>query len=156
MARGAPKADCGLMATMSKPSEAPPPAPPRRLHVVLADDSEVFRRALAEFLTLYTEVVVVAEAQDGEAAIAAVEHTTPDLVLMDVRMPGLGGLEATRRLKSAPGGPWVVLLTLGYSKSVKAAAGAVGADGLIHRVRSWSGCRRSSTICGQGEGHDQR
>ena len=75
--------------------------------------------------------MVVAEAEDGEAAIAAVEHTAPDLVLMDVRMPGLGGLEATRRLKSEAGGPWIVLLTLDDSKNLRAAAAAVGADGLM-------------------------
>jgi DNA-binding NarL/FixJ family response regulator len=105
--------------------------PTRVLRVVVVDDSEVFRRALGEFLALMPDLVVVAEASDGEAGIAAVARTAPDVVLMDVRMPGTGGLEATRHLKRAAGCPWVVLLTLNDSEHLQHAAAEVGADGLL-------------------------
>ena len=106
-------------------------APIRPLRVVVVDDSEIFRRALGEFVALTLPMVVVAEAEDGEAAIAAVTRTMPDVVLMDVRMPGVGGLEATWVMKGAPDCPRVVLLTLNDSPDLQDAAAAVGADGLL-------------------------
>ena len=124
---GAPNSDCRPMA----PSFNPEGSPPRTLHVVLADDSEIFRRTLGEFLVVNLGLTVVAEAQDGEAAIAAVQHAVPDLVLMDVKMPGLGGLETTRQLKAASDCPWVVLLPLGDSENLRDAAAAAGADGVL-------------------------
>jgi DNA-binding NarL/FixJ family response regulator len=106
----------------------------RRLRVVVVDDSEVFRRALADFVALTPGVDVVGEAHDGEGALAAIQETSPDVVLMDVRMPGLGGLEATRRLKRGPDGPSVVLLTLGACDHLRGPAGDVGADGLLSKA----------------------
>lgn len=108
------------------------PRPPVR--VVVADDSAIFRRAISEFLRRF-QVVVLAEAADGEEALEAVARTRPDLVLMDVRMPGVDGLEAARRLKAMPGGsPHVVLVTLGNSTSLAAAAAANGADAVVSKA----------------------
>ena len=76
---------------------------------------------------------MVGEATDGEAALLAARRTEADVVLMDVRMPGLGGLEATRRLKRAVDGPTVVLLTLGACEHLRGPAGDVGADGLLSK-----------------------
>jgi DNA-binding NarL/FixJ family response regulator len=72
----------------------PPPAP---LRVVVADDHPYYRNGLVSSLRKHG-VDVVAEAPNGEAAIRAVEETAPDVVVMDLKMPGMSGLEATRHL----------------------------------------------------------
>ncbi|MFI0717770.1 response regulator [Streptomyces sp. NPDC021224] len=77
-------------------------------------------------------IEVVAEAADGEEAVAAVRRTRPDIVLMDIRMPGLDGLEATRRILSgAPDDPQVLILTTFDLDRYVYAALAAGASGFL-------------------------
>ncbi|MFI6300789.1 response regulator [Amycolatopsis thailandensis] len=68
------------------------------IRVVLADDQVLVRSGFAALLRVEAGVTVVGEADDGEAAVAVVAETRPDVVLMDVRMPGIDGIEATRRI----------------------------------------------------------
>jgi DNA-binding NarL/FixJ family response regulator len=72
------------------------------LRVVLADDQEMIRAGLRMILQVEDDIEVVAEAADGEAALAAAAETRPDVVVMDIRMPRLDGVAATRRLLQAP------------------------------------------------------
>jgi DNA-binding NarL/FixJ family response regulator len=81
----------------AKPSA--PRDPARAVRVVIADD-DVEVRTLVDFILRQDPMVLlVGEAEDGESAIILVRQAQPDLVLMDVMMPGVGGLEATRRIK---------------------------------------------------------
>jgi two-component system nitrate/nitrite response regulator NarL len=105
----------------------------RPLGVVLVDDSEPFRRAMREYLAKRLGAAVLGEAYDGEGAVALVERTAPDLVLMDVRMPGGGGLEATRVLKEAPDSPYVVLVTMGDCDHLRGIAHEIRADALLSK-----------------------
>jgi DNA-binding NarL/FixJ family response regulator len=81
------------------------------IRILLADDQALVRAGFRLILDAEPDIVVVGEAADGEAAIAAALDTQPDLVLMDVRMPQLDGIEATRRLLAQLNGTRVLILT---------------------------------------------
>ena len=99
------------------------------VRVVLADDQRVVREGLELVLRMLPDVDVVGTAADGAEAVAVVEATRPDVVLMDLRMPDVDGVEATRRLRTGyPEVRVVVLTTYADDESVFAAlkAGARG------------------------------
>jgi PAS domain S-box-containing protein len=73
---------------------------PSRIRVLLVDDHAMVRQGLKTMLEAYTDVEVVAEASDGEEALTAAEHHRPTVVVMDLNMPKMNGLEATARLKA--------------------------------------------------------
>ena len=101
----------------------------KKLRLLLVDDQAMFREGLRVLLSLQPDLEVVAEAGDGAAAVEAARTLAPDVVLMDLRMPGVGGVEATRRLKAAqPAIRVIVLTTFEEDEEVFAAlrAGAVG------------------------------
>jgi DNA-binding NarL/FixJ family response regulator len=79
--------------------------------VLLADDQELVRVGLRKILEAEPETSVVGEAADGEDAVAAAARLRPDVVLMDIRMPVLDGIEATRRIVRAGGATRVLVLT---------------------------------------------
>ncbi|MGY2704469.1 MULTISPECIES: response regulator [unclassified Nocardioides] len=81
------------------------------VRVLIVDDQEPFRRAMTAVVTATDGFSVVGSATTGEDSLAAVAELSPDLVLMDVNLPGIDGIEATRRLTAGPGGPVVVLLS---------------------------------------------
>ena len=84
--------------------------PDAPIRVVLVDDQELYRTGFRMVLDSRPEVEVVGEADDGDTALALLAGTEADVVLMDVRMPRLDGVEATRRLRAADG-PRVLVLT---------------------------------------------
>lgn len=82
-----------------------------QVRVLVVDDQEPFRRAMVAVVDATEGFVAVGAATSGEESLEAVVALRPDLVLMDVNLPGIDGIEATRRITSAPGGPVVVLLS---------------------------------------------
>ena len=101
------------------------------IRVVLADDQELVRSGLRLILAGEDDLEVVAEAADGAAAVEAVAAHQPDVVLMDIQMPGVDGIEATRRIAARhPGTRVVVLTTFDRSQLVYDALTA-GASGFL-------------------------
>lgn len=97
--------------------------------VLVVDDHELVRRGLLDLLGTAPDLTVVGAAVDGEDAVRLAEQTQPDVVLMDLSMPGTDGVEATRRLATvSPGSRVVVLTSFSESERIVAAleAGAVG------------------------------
>jgi len=99
--------------------------------VVVADDHPTFRRGLHALFDSLDDVDVVGEAKDGEAAVALAGQLLPDVVVMDLNMPGVNGVEATRRIVAAnPSVAVLVLTMLDEDESVFAAMRA-GARGYV-------------------------
>jgi DNA-binding NarL/FixJ family response regulator len=117
------------------------------IRVLIADDQALVRDGLRMILDLEDDIEVVAEAADGQGTLRAVAEHRPDVVLMDIRMPGMNGLEATDRLLRGgrPGPRVLVLTTFGEDEYLHAAMRA-GASGfllkdspraaLLHAVRT--------------------
>jgi DNA-binding NarL/FixJ family response regulator len=103
---------------------------PRPVRVVLADDHPIFRDGLRTALEGLPDINVVGEAVDGGSAIAAVAQLRPDVVLMDLKMPGMGGIEATRRI-AATGQAAVLVLTMHEDDDSVFAAVRAGASGYL-------------------------
>jgi DNA-binding NarL/FixJ family response regulator len=99
--------------------------------VLICDDHRIVREGLRQFVSGVPGVDRVETAASGEEVLARYPHEHPDLVLMDVRMPGLGGLEATRRLVAQYPGAKVIMLTAADDRDQVAAAVSNGARGYL-------------------------
>lgn len=98
------------------------------VRVLLADDNARFRSLLRRFLERDPEIAVVAEAGDGAEALSLTAAHVPDVVLMDVSMPGLDGLEATFAIKERSPDVTVLMLSVGDKEQEIAAGLASGAS----------------------------
>ena len=101
------------------------------IRVLLADDEELVRTGLRMILDAEPDITVVGDAADGAEAVVRAEELAPDVVLMDIRMPRLDGLEATRRIAATTDGPKVVILTTFDLDEHVYAALAAGASGFL-------------------------
>ena len=101
------------------------------LRVLLADDHPVVRSGLRALLGTIEGIEVVGEAADGEAAVREAQLLRPDIVLMDVRMPGLDGVEATRRIRTAVPASAVLVLTMFEDDATVFTAMQAGARGYL-------------------------
>jgi DNA-binding NarL/FixJ family response regulator len=105
------------------------------IRVVLVDDQELFRAGVAVVIGAQPDLEVVGQAADGQAGLEVIARTRPDVVLMDVRMPRMGGVEATRELfaasEFATPRPRVVLLTTFEMDQAAAEAIRLGASGFL-------------------------
>lgn len=101
------------------------------IRILIVDDDALVRSALALMLGGRSDVTIVGEADDGDAALGAVRDTHPDIVLMDVRMPRVNGIEATRRICELPRHPRVIVLTTFDTDDHVFDALAAGADGFL-------------------------
>jgi DNA-binding NarL/FixJ family response regulator len=99
------------------------------VRVVIADDQAPARRGLKAVLNLFPAVEVIGEAADGEEVVHLVEALHPNMVVMDVQMPGMNGLEATHQIKRNWPEVRVVVLTLHAGHRTEALA--VGADAFL-------------------------
>jgi DNA-binding NarL/FixJ family response regulator len=102
-----------------------------RISVLIADDHPVFRQGLRALLDGVPDIELIGEAADGDEAVTAALELKPDVVLMDVRMPGLNGIDATRRIVAADSGIGILVLTMFEDDDSVFAAMRAGARGYL-------------------------
>jgi NarL family two-component system response regulator LiaR len=107
-----------------------------RVRIVLADDHPVVRQGLRAFLETQPEVEILGEAADGEEAVRQVERLLPDIVLMDIVMPKIDGIEAIRRIRAiSPSTQAIVLTSFADDEKIVAAVRAGAAGYLLKDTR---------------------
>ncbi|MEX5305616.1 response regulator transcription factor [Kocuria sp. CPCC 205258] len=124
------------------------------LRVLLADDQELVRTGLRTLCEIDGDITVVAEAANGHQAVSLTRQHRPDVVLMDIRMPGADGLAATRRILAdpAPGtGPRVLMLTTYGSEEYLFEALRSGASGFLTKDVDPAELRRAIRTVAAGE-----
>ena len=117
-----------------------------KLRIVLADDHTIVREGVKSLINQQLDMEVVGEADDGDGVLRRVKECEPDLVVMDISMPGLNGAQATERLRHTLPAPKVLVLTAFEDKSYLRQLLAAGASGyllkraaaneLVHAIRT--------------------
>ncbi|MBM7058912.1 response regulator [Streptomyces durocortorensis] len=103
------------------------------IRVLLVDDHQVVRRGLRTFLEIQEDIEVVGEASDGAEGVARTEELRPDVVLMDIKMPGTDGIEALRRLRELDNPAKVLIVTSFTEQRTVVPALRAGASGYVYK-----------------------
>ena len=119
------------------------------IQVVLADDHALVRQALRVILTS-DEIEVVAEADNGHAAVELASKLQPDLVLMDVGMPGLNGIDATRRIRATQPGVRVIGLSMHSTPQFVTGMLDAGASGYVLKTEDYDELHRAVRSVARG------
>jgi DNA-binding NarL/FixJ family response regulator len=107
----------------------------RRLRVMVVDDNPVVAERLAAVLSEDPRVHVCDRVESGLLAFARIAADRPDAVLMDLQMPGIGGLAAIKRIKELVGPPAIIAVTLYDTDEMRSQAAAAGADAFVPKSR---------------------
>jgi len=108
---------------------------PPKITVLIADDHRLFAEALEAILSAEPEIEVVGRARNGEEAVAQALELEPDVILMDIAMPVVDGVEATKRIRKEQAGACVLMLTGSNSRTDVARAREAGAAGYVTKDR---------------------
>jgi DNA-binding NarL/FixJ family response regulator len=122
------------------------------IRIILVDDQALVRAGLQRILRQRDGFDVVAECEDGAAAVEATRRLRPDVVVMDVRMKGVDGVEATRQLRSEPDSPPVLVLTTFDDDEVLSAALRAGASGFALKDATADDLMRAVQAVAGGDG----
>ena len=106
------------------------------LRILVVDDFRPFRESLCSLFLRYEALSVVGEAADGDAAIEMAGRLAPQIVIMDVKMPRMGGVEATRRIKNAFPGIHIIAISAHEDTFLKASMRAVGSSIFVTKDRA--------------------
>ena len=118
----------------------------RALRILIADDSDAVRRGVIRLLSPQTDWHVCGEAANGSEAIEKARELTPDLILLDISMPGMNGLEAARLLRKESPSVKILVISQNDPKLLLPQVLAAGADGCVDKGRLGSdlvGCIKS-------------
>lgn len=107
---------------------------PKTITILLADDHGVLRAGLRALLDAEPDLEVVGEAETGEEALKKVKEISPDIVVMDLSMPGMGGMEATRRIAAMDNGTKVLVLTMHAEEEFLLPVLDAGGSGFVRKT----------------------
>lgn len=130
------RSEPGSGSSRAKQLLASPVHPSERLRILLVDDHEMVRQGLRSVLDNYEDLEVIGEAGDGESAISIAAALKPDVVVMDVNMPRIDGIEATRRIVSAQPDIVVIGLSVQNERHVEEAMTRAGAAVFVTKERA--------------------
>ena len=123
------------MSDNSTPVKGPPSAAAgngkTKIRIVVADDHPIFRDGLCKLLALEEDFEVVAQAQDGRQVLEVLQQLEPDILLLDLRMPGLDGLATLQRLQAVKNKTRVIVLTASDDKNEFVQAMKLGTSGIV-------------------------
>lgn len=125
--------------------------PTARIRVLLADDHRLFREGLRSLLTSVPDLEVVGEAGDGEEVVAKAAELRPDVILMDLQLPGLNGVEATRHILHSQPDVSILVVTMFEDTDTVLAAMRAGARGYILKDTHEEALLRSVRAVASGE-----
>ncbi len=127
------------------------PTPPQKIRILIADDHAVVRVGITSVLSLEVDIEIVAEAATGEEAVALFKIHQPDAALFDVRMPGMGGIEAVRQVRAEFPAACIVMLSTAELDEEVAAAEKAGARGYINKTSDSVSLAQviRNALCGQ-------
>jgi two-component system, NarL family, nitrate/nitrite response regulator NarL len=118
------------IATQEEPSPASP-SEASKIRIVVADDHPIFRDGLCRLLALEPDFEVVAQAQDGRQVLDVLQQHEPDILLLDLKMPGLDGLATLQRLQNSKHKTRVIVLTASEDKNEFVQAMKLGTSGIV-------------------------
>lgn len=121
------------------------------IRVLIADDHALFRDGLGHLLGRLPGIVLAGEAASGELAVALATENPPDVVLMDINMPGIGGIEALRRIHATLPAVAVIMLTMYEDAASVRAALAAGARGYVLKDSDRGTLQRAIEAAARGE-----
>ena len=127
-------ADIGLIPSTEKAKAPLTEYRDLKIRVLVADDHKIMREGLCGMLSSMPDIEIVGEASDGENAVEMAKRLHPDVVIMDVNMPRLNGIEATRRIKSEAAGVKVIGLSMFEEEERASAMLAAGAVDYLHKT----------------------
>lgn len=122
----------------------------KSIRVLLVDDHQVVREGLKRMLDLDKDIEIVGEAGSGEEALVKAKQLSPDVILMDVKMPGMGGIDAIRELKARQSPASIIILTV-YEDKYLAQAAEAGAVGYLLKDVSREELTRAIKAAYQGQ-----
>ncbi|MFQ5558132.1 MAG: response regulator [Acidimicrobiales bacterium] len=125
------------------------------MRIVIADDHQIVREGIVWMLETEADIEIVAEAENGRALLEILETTTVDVILLDVRMPEMGGLEALELLQTAAPDVGVLVLSMHDEPDLVRRAVAHGAAGYMLKNSSREGLVKALRLVASGEGYVQ-
>ncbi|TYQ12963.1 UNVERIFIED_CONTAM: LuxR family two component transcriptional regulator [Acetivibrio alkalicellulosi] len=102
-----------------------------KIHVIIADDHTMVRQGLKQILELENDILVIAQASNGEEAVRLCEENKPDIILMDINMPGMNGLQAIKEIKTKEISSRVIVLTIHEDREYLFKTLQMGAEGYV-------------------------
>lgn len=120
-----------------------------KIHLVVVDDHALFRAGLISLLSDMEEFQIIGEANNGNSAIEVIRKTKPDVVLLDVNMPGMSGVEAVRELHKGDS-PKILMLTISKNEEDLFGAITAGADGYLLKNAEPEELRKAIILVSQG------
>lgn len=121
------------------------------MRVLLVDDHSIVRDGLRVCMSTSAQYEVVGEAENGDAAVQLAAELTPDIVIMDVAMPGMNGIEATRKVVGLPHPPKVVVLSMHSDREFVVEALRAGASGYLMKASAFDELVRAMDAVSEGK-----